>query len=235
MVKLSERLKTVAHMCNKGNVVADIGTDHGYLPIFLLQSEIAPKALALDLRKGPLEKARRHIEENGLTDRIETRLSDGLEKLQPGEADTVTICGMGGPLMCEILSRAQDSLQAGMQVIMSPQSEWGEFRHFLSDKGFIINQEAVVLEDGKYYFIIDTTYIGKSKAFVYSNEAEYMYGKYNLERKDEILYELLQKEKKVNEEISSKLVYNKDSYSVNERLIQLNKEKDAIVKAFSYY
>ena len=103
MVRISDRLRTVAHMCNKGAVVADIGTDHGYLPIYLVQEGIAPSAIAMDLRKGPLEKAKKHICDNCLEDRIQTRLSDGLEKLSENEDDIIifideihTIVGAGG-------------------------------------------------------------------------------------------------------------------------------------------
>ena len=90
MVRISDRLRTVAHMCEKGAVVADIGTDHGYLPIYLVQEGIARSAIAMDLRKGPLDKAKKHICDNCLEDRIQTRLSDGLEKLSANEADIIT-------------------------------------------------------------------------------------------------------------------------------------------------
>ena len=110
MVRISDRLRTVAHMCEKGAVVADIGTDHGYLPIYLVQEGIAPSAIAMDLRKGPLDKAKKHICDNCLEDRIQTRLSDGLEKLSANEADIITICGMGGRLIADIVTK-------GMNVI----------------------------------------------------------------------------------------------------------------------
>ena len=156
MIKISDRLRTVADMCRQGNVAADIGTDHGYLPIYLVQNNIFNKAVAMDLREGPLEKARKHISGYGLQDRICTRLSDGLESLKCGEADTITICGMGGRLIRDILINGMDKLTPSVQLIVSPQSEVGEFRHFLLENGFDICAERMVKDEGKFYFIMET-------------------------------------------------------------------------------
>lgn len=131
MVRISDRLRTVAHMCEKGAVVADIGTDHGYLPIYLVQEGIAASAIAMDLRKGPLDKAKKHIRDNCLEDRIQTRLSDGLEKLSANEADIITICGMGGRLIADIVTKGMNVITRNTTLIVSPQSEVGDFRHFL--------------------------------------------------------------------------------------------------------
>ena len=98
-MKLSHRLETIASFVPKGSIVADIGTDHGYIPIWLLQQKIAVKAIAMDIGEGPLKRAREHIVLYGLEDLIETRLSNGLSGLYPKEADTVVIAGMGGELI----------------------------------------------------------------------------------------------------------------------------------------
>ena len=103
-VHLDQRLLTVARLVRQGAYLADIGTDHGYVPIWLVQKGVCPSALAMDVRKGPLERAEEHVEEVGLSGKIELRLSDGLAKLKAGEADTVVIAGMGGPLMERILT-----------------------------------------------------------------------------------------------------------------------------------
>ena len=120
MVRISDRLRTVAHMCEKGAVVADIGTDHGYLPIYLVQEGIARSAIAMDLRKGPLDKAKKHICDNCLEDRIQTRLSDGLEKLSANEADIITICGMGGRLIADIVTKGMNVITRNTTLIVSP-------------------------------------------------------------------------------------------------------------------
>ena len=95
-MKLSKRLETVASFVPKGSNIADIGTDHGYVPIYLVREGQAEHAVAMDVRKGPLERARAHVEDAGLGSRIDVRLSDGLAGLETGEADCVVIAGLGG-------------------------------------------------------------------------------------------------------------------------------------------
>ena len=102
-MELSKRLYAVAGLVTEGASVADIGTDHGYVPIYLVESGIASKVIALDVNQGPLHRARMHIVGHGLGDRIETRLSDGLAMIRPGEVETVIASGMGGPLTIRIL------------------------------------------------------------------------------------------------------------------------------------
>ncbi len=94
-MQLSNRLLAVAGMVTEGNTVADVGCDHGYIPIYLIQQKKIPCAIAMDIRRGPLSRAEAHIEENGLREYIQTRLSDGVQALKPGEADTLIIAGMG--------------------------------------------------------------------------------------------------------------------------------------------
>ena len=101
---LSDRLSAAASMITPGNRLADIGTDHGFVPIDLVRRRIIPSAIAMDVNRGPLERAREHIEEAGLEGLIQTRLSDGLQALEEGEADSVLIAGMGGALTVRILS-----------------------------------------------------------------------------------------------------------------------------------
>ena len=98
-MELSIRLKTVAEAVTKGNRVADVGTDHGYVPIYLVKNNLSPAGIAMDVNKGPLEKAQEHIREEKLGGKIATRLGNGLAPLEPGETDTVIIAGMGGDLI----------------------------------------------------------------------------------------------------------------------------------------
>ena len=104
-MQLSKRLEAIASMVTPGNRLVDVGCDHGYLPIALVRRQIIPSAIAMDVRSGPLGRAKENIEAYGLNPYIETRLSDGLEALQPGEGDTLSVAGMGGPLIERILSR----------------------------------------------------------------------------------------------------------------------------------
>lgn len=158
IINISERLKCVAGLVNKGARVADIGTDHAYLPIYLVQNEISNKVYACDVRKEPLRRAKLHIDEYGLSDKITTQLCDGLKGINKGDVDTVTICGMGGKLMKNILKAGIDKLGNNTQLVLSAQSELRDFRKYLLETGIDIKSEHMLLEDGKYYFIFDCVY-----------------------------------------------------------------------------
>lgn len=158
IINISERLKCVASLVNKGARVADIGTDHAYLPIYLVQNGISNKVYACDVRKEPLRRAKLHIDEYGLSDKITTQLCDGLKWINKGDVDTVTICGMGGKLMKNILKAGIDKLGDNTQLVLSAQSELRDFRKYLLETGIDIKSEHMLLEDGKYYFIFDCVY-----------------------------------------------------------------------------
>jgi tRNA (adenine22-N1)-methyltransferase len=150
-MKLSKRMEAAAAMVSAGNILADVGTDHGYIPIELVQRGIVPSAIAMDLREGPLSRAREHIKEQGLSERITLRLSDGVSALSKGEADTILIAGMGGELIIRILTDGADICRSVRELILQPQSVIGEVRRYLRENGYRITDEDMVLEDGKFY------------------------------------------------------------------------------------
>lgn len=157
-MELSKRLKAIVDMVTIGSRTADVGCDHGFVSIYLYENKIAPKVYAMDLREGPLQRAREHIEEKGFSDYIETRLSDGLEALAAGEAETLICAGMGGRLMAEILSKGHEKAAMMRELILQPQSELRYFRWFLRQSGFVIVKEDIIKEDGKFYPIIKAVY-----------------------------------------------------------------------------
>ena len=140
-IHLSKRLTALANMVTDGNRLADIGTDHGYIPIYLCQTGKIPSALAMDIGKGPLQQAQTHIAEHGLSEQIKTRLSDGMAALQFGEADTILIAGMGGGLVMKILSEGAEKLTGKEELILQPQSEIALVREFLRVRNFQILNE----------------------------------------------------------------------------------------------
>lgn len=156
-VNISERLRNVAEAVEKCNTVADIGCDHGFLPIYLVLTNRASRAIAMDLRKEPVRRAGEHIASFNLSDKITTRISNGLEALSRGEADTITITGMGGMLMRDILIAGNDKLMDGNKFVFSPQSDIDTFRKYLDDNGFVITKEKVIFEAPRFYFIINAT------------------------------------------------------------------------------
>mgnify|MGYP000525545490 CR=1 FL=1 len=120
MVKISDRLKTAASLIREGAVLADVGTDHGYVPIYLLEQKKIKSAIAMDINKGPLERAREHIHLYGMDAYIQTRLSDGVAALEKGEADSILVAGMGGGLVMHILEEGKDICQAAGELILHP-------------------------------------------------------------------------------------------------------------------
>lgn len=153
-VKLSKRLRAVAEMVTEGNTVCDVGCDHGFVSIYLVQRGTSPKAVAMDVNEGPLRAAGEHVEEYGLADYIETRLSDGVAALSAGEADTLVCAGMGGRLMRRIMEEGKDKIRQMREIILQPQSEIGMVREYLRKEGYSIADENMVLEEGKYYPVI---------------------------------------------------------------------------------
>lgn len=153
-VMLSGRMQTVAGMVTEGNAVCDVGCDHGFVSIYLVEQGISPRAIAMDLREGPLRAAAAHVAEHGLADRIETRLSDGLHKYKIGEADALICAGMGGGLMMQILTEEKEKTDSFRELVLQPQSEIEQFRRFLRESGYRILDEEILREDGKFYQVM---------------------------------------------------------------------------------
>lgn len=156
---------TAASLVSEGMILADVGTDHGYVPIYLIEQKKIPSAIAMDINEGPLERAREHITLYGLNAYIQTRLSDGVAALKPGEADAVLIAGMGGGLVMHILKDGEEVCRAAKELILQPQSELERVRAFLREEGYEILAEDMVLEDDKFYPMMKVHYVGKKHDF----------------------------------------------------------------------
>ena len=181
MAELSKRLQAVADLVTPGMRLADVGTDHAYIPIYLTQNGLVPSAIAMDINKGPLERADTHILEHGLDGKIVTRLSDGLVNLKMEEADTMIAAGMGGGLVIHILNEDPAKTRSLKELILQPQSELAKVRRYLEEHRFRIVAEDMVEEDGKYYPImkvIPTEQKGLYAEGVPAAEEELEYRKY---------------------------------------------------------
>ncbi len=192
--QLPKRLETIIERMPDAGCLADIGCDHAYVAIEAVRRGRAARALACDVRKGPLQQAAEHILCAGLAGKIETRLSDGLEKVAPGEADTVVVAGMGGPLMERIL---QGRLGDFAHFVLSPQSEIPHFRRFLLAEGMQIDEETMLIDEGKYYVILNVSKRADatSSDSMYVTEEDFLYGGRLLRRLDPVLKSFLEKEK----------------------------------------
>ena len=227
-VQLSKRLLAAAGMVTKGNIVADIGCDHAYTSIYLCQAGIAPKVIAMDVNKGPLVGAKAHVEEAGLSSQIAIRLSDGLQKLVPGEADTVLLCGMGGLLMIKILSDYPEATASLKELVLQPQSEVGEVRMFLHKQGYEITKEHMLKEDGKFYVMMRA--VKSTDLQVYETECDYLYGKLLIEEKDKVLLEYLEREQRLRTDVLTALS-GQDTENARLRKESLNWEFSLIEEA----
>ena len=151
---LSYRLKQVAELVTEGYVTADIGTDHGYVPVYLLRNGKIPKAIAVDLSKGSLQKAKENAARAGLTDKIDLRLSDGLKSVEPGEAQCIIICGMGGILMRRILDEGIETVLKASELILSPHRNPELIYEFIENNGFYPAADLEIEDKKKKYRII---------------------------------------------------------------------------------
>lgn len=230
MIQLSKRLKMVASLVTEGKRIADVGTDHGYVPIYLVQSGKTPYALAMDINKGPLSHAKENILRYNLQNRIETRLSNGLHEYNKGEAESVIIAGMGGSLMVQILSESHDKWKDDVELVLSPHSEMEFVRRYLLENNMSIEEECMLIDEDKYYVVMRAV-SGKTE---YKNEAELRYGRLLLERKDEVLYEYLKKELAKEEQIEEAL-RQASSAAANGRMKELIAQKKVLADALSYY
>lgn len=201
-MQLSQRLSSVASMVTAGNCLADVGTDHGYVPIYLYERKIIPHAIAMDVNRGPLERAKLHIAESGMSKAIETRLSDGLAALRAGEADTALIAGMGGPLMIRILSSFPEVTASLKELVLQPQSEIESVRVWLYEQGYEIVEEHMVFEEGKYYPMFRAVKNPDAKRL---SKLEYRFGRLEVLKEPLVLKDYLTRELKNKREIIHKL------------------------------
>ena len=227
-MKLTDRLLKIASLVTEGKRVADIGTDHGYIPVYLLNQCKVPYAILADVNKGPLENARGEVRHNKLLDKVDLRLGSGIEVLVKGEVDEVIIAGMGGILISELLEAKLEVAHSVDKLILQPMQAQNELRKYLLNNGFEILDEVLVKEDFRIYEIIIAKYTGKNT--VVSDEIYYEVGTKLIENKDPLLNEFIDKkiymynsiikkiEGKSSEGIEKKIKESKDSIEKLENL-----------------
>lgn len=224
MVKISNRLMTAAALVTQGYTLADVGTDHGYIPIYLLQQKKIPAAIAMDINEGPLERAKEHIALYGLQAYIQTRLSDGVAALKPGEVEAVLIAGMGGGLVMHILKNGEKVCQSAKELILQPQSEIEHVREFLREKGYTILAEDMVYEDGKFYPMMKVQYQGENENAQKASEVlklSDLYGGLLLQNRHPVLKTFLEKEKLIYTGIKENLEKQPESEKIRTRLAEV--------------
>ena len=205
-------------MISKGNRIADVGCDHAFVSIAAVERGISESALAMDINEGPLLGALEHIRAAGVEELVRTRLSDGLLKYEEGEADTLIMAGMGGALMQNILTREPEKTAGFKELILSPQSQITEFRHFLTENGYVITDEDMVFEDEKYYVIIKAKKAPEDNNTVMLTDAELEYGPCLISRKHEVLKQYLIADSEKNRTLLCKLKSQITSAAIEEKI-----------------
>lgn len=166
-VMLDRRLKQVVDYIPKGSVLADIGSDHAYVPCYAYQHGIIAKGIAGEVNVGPMEAAKAQVDLIGARDVIDVRLGDGLAVLGEDEATCISICGMGGSLIRSILEAGKDKLGAVERLILQPNVDGQHVRSWLLANGYVLIEESIVEENDKVYEIL----VGeKGSETIYSEE-----------------------------------------------------------------
>lgn len=218
---VSNRLQCIADFIEKGKIVADIGTDHAYLPIELIRSRHVNKVYAMDINVGPLDKAKVNVKEACINGEIIFIQSNGLNNLQ-SDVETVIIAGMGGILIAKILEEGKNKLTYIDDFIVSPHSDNQVVRLKIHKMGFMIKEEVMIKEQGKYYTIMHCIH-GQE---IYT-PLEYHYGKVLIQEKRDVFMEYIQYRKAGWLQVKTQLLENKTESS-KKRIIEIELELEEI-------
>jgi tRNA (adenine22-N1)-methyltransferase len=225
-MNLSERLKVIANSIPECSCLADIGTDHGYIPIYTVLNNISKNAIAGDIKKGPVEVAKKNIINYKLENKIETRIGAGLSILKKNEADVILIAGMGGNLIADIIEEHHDIASATDCLILQPVQYPEALRKYLSKANFVIFDEELANEGNKYYHIIKAK---KGNGNEYEKEVYYYTGLSLIKKKHPLLIKYLNhKINRINIIINELL--NSDNNERRDELIKLKDEFEEVEK-----
>lgn len=236
-IPLSNRMRSILAMLQQETLshgkipcVADIGCDHAFVSMACVRDGLAEHVIAMDVRKGPLSIAQTHIREYGFEKSVETRLSNGFEAMKLGEATWAVLAGMGGELMKTILQKGKPHLDAGIGLILQPQSELQTVRTYLQDQQYIIIDEDFLQEDGKFYTIIKAIRNTDAKMLPQMDDVELMYGPVLFRKENRVFQEYLIEEQHKMQELQKRLSMQ-DTASAKRRLEELEEELSLLARA----
>jgi tRNA (adenine22-N1)-methyltransferase len=236
-MQLSKRLHAVASLVTVGNRVVDIGCDHAYTSIYLAENQISPKIIAMDVNQGPIDRAKENIMKYGYDSVIEVRKSNGLEKVEPGEIDTILIAGMGGGLTLQILSEHMEVVHKAKELVLQPQSDIKMVRVMLQENGLIITKENMIKEDGKYYVMMkaeQSTCDHKQEEYKLLSEEHFTYGRLLLEQNHPVLYDFMLWDLGLCQNIIDSLAEEQTENQIN-RKKEIDNKIALIKKGLGYY
>lgn len=226
-IVLSKRMQAVADMVENGSRVCDVGCDHGYIPIYLVQSEKSPHVIAMDVKEGPLMRAKEHVRKYGVEDYITLRLSDGLAAYQQGEAQELICAGMGGRLMLRILESFPEKTVDFRALILQPQSEISFFRSRLRSLEYEIVKEALIWEEDKFYpvmKVVKQSENHKETDLEQDYEMADMLGPLIIQERPPELRAFICREIRIREEILMQLKVQEESEKNRQRKKELTEE-----------
>lgn len=172
-MELSKRLKRIAEHVDKCESIADIGTDHGYIPIYLVKEGICEKAIASDINKGPIEKAKVNVTFEGVSDKVKCLLGPGLNPLKVGEVNGVILAGMGGNLTRDILLADMPKVKKYDFLILQPAQNPEVLREFLYKNNYKILDEDLIKDEGRFYELFKVKYDETSEKLIFEDELDY--------------------------------------------------------------
>lgn len=203
-MRLSPRMERIADLVPENSIVADIGTDHGYIPRHLIDSEKSKYVIATDISRGSLKKTEDYVLEENLQESIDCRLGNGLEPIREYEVDTVVIAGMGGLLIAQILEESLKKSRTFNRFILQPMVGAKELRVFLHEKGFAIKDEELVREGDKYYEII----VAESGLQAFDKEIDYEISPILRRKEDRLWMDMVNERLRASENIANSLKGN---------------------------
>ncbi|KRQ86636.1 tRNA (adenine(22)-N(1))-methyltransferase [Caloramator mitchellensis] len=223
---LSERLKHIVSMIPNCKCIADIGTDHGYIPIYAVLNGISERAIATDINKGPIDAAIKNFKKYRVIDKIEARIGDGLKPLKIGEADVSVIAGMGGNLIGNILNENIELARSFKCILLQPMQYPEVLRKYLVENNFSIIDEDIVKDENKYYHILK---VSNNRMQPFEKEVYYYTGKILIEKKHPLIEEYISDKINVLEEILSSIpTENPRHYEVEKLLNEFKEVKECL-------
>lgn len=226
-MELKGRMKLIADKVNPCSIVCDIGTDHAYIPIYLVSRKVCNRAVASDVRKGPILIAEGNIAHYGLSDRIETRLGNGLDNIKKSEADVIIIAGMGGMLIKEILAQGFEKAKKANRLILQPMNAAEVVREWLYENGFEISDEELAQEGEKLYTVVVAKWTGKVRR---ADDTDFLIGEKLIERIDPLLHTYIIRKIKELEVMIDGLQKSSSGNEERMKKIDLKNQLEALLK-----
>ena len=224
-MKLTDRLLKIASLVDNGKRIADIGTDDGYIPVYLLNQNKIQYAILGDVNKGPLENARKEVTRNKLQDKVDLRLGSGIEVLKENEVDEIIIAGMGGMLINNLLKANEKIAHTTEKLILQPMQAPEELRMFLYQNGYKILDEHLVREEHRLYEIIVCKYEGLEPQEI--DPIYYEIGLKLIQNNDPLLNDFIENKIRINQNVLKKLE-GKEGQGIEDKRAALNKKIDAL-------